>query len=92
MGRPSESTNHKSASQLDSDRLRAFYHMLSAEGLVWMATRVHQSAYRMHNRARGDKCKDGKWRGWQDGCDLLWQSSKTLGCVRRRDQNQCGHI
>lgn len=92
MGGPSESTNHKGAPQLDSDRLRAFHHVLSAEGLVRMATRVHQFAYRVHNRTRGDKRKDGKWRGWQDGCDLLWQSSKTLGCVRRRDQDQRGHV
>lgn len=92
MGGSSESADHKSASQLDSDRLRSFHHVLSTEGLVRMATRVHQSAYRMHNRTRGDKCKDGKWCRRQDGCDLLWQSSETLGCIRGRNQDQRGHV
>lgn len=92
MGGPTESADHKGAPQLDSDRLRTFHHVLPAEGLVWMATRVHQSAYRVHNRTRGDKRKNGKWRGRQDGCDLLWKSSKTLGCVRGRDQDQRGHV
>lgn len=92
MGGSSESADYKGAPQLDSDRLRTFHHVLPAEGLVRMATRVHQFAYRVHNRTRGDKCKNGKWRGRQDGCNLLWQSSKTLGCVRGRNQNQCGHV
>lgn len=67
LGGSFKSTDHKSASQLDSYRLRAFYHVLSAERLVRMATRVYQSAYRVHNRARGDKRKDGKWSGRQNG-------------------------
>lgn len=92
MGGSSESTDYKGTPQLDSDRLRTFHHVLPTEGLVRMATRVHESAYRMHNRTRGDKCKDGKWCRRQDGCDLLWQSSKTLGCIRRRDQDQRGHV
>lgn len=92
MGGPSESTNYKGAPQLDSDCLRTFHHVLPAEGLVRMATCVHQSAYRVHNRARSDKCKDGKWCGQQNGRNLLWQSSKTLGCVRRRNQDQRRHV
>lgn len=92
MGGPFKSTDHKGTSQLDSDRLRAFHYVLSAEGLVRVATCVHQSAYRVYNRARRDKCKNGKWCRRQDGCNLLWQSSKTLGCVRGRNQNQRGHI
>lgn len=92
LGGSFESANHKSASQLDSNRLRALHHVLSSKGLVRMATRVYQSAYRVHNRARGDKREDGKWRGRQDGRHFLWQSSKTLGCVRGRDQDQRRHI
>lgn len=92
LGGSFESANHKSASQLDSDRLRALYHVLSAKGLVRMATCVHQFAYRVHNRARSHKRENGKWRRRQDGSHLLWQSSKTLGCIRGRNQDQCRHI
>lgn len=92
LGGSFKSTDHKSASQLDSYRLRTLYHVLSIKRLVRMATRVYQSAYRVHNRARGDKRKDGKWCGRQDGRYLLWQSSKTLGCIRGRNQDQRRHI
>lgn len=92
MGGSSESTDHKSSSQLDSDRLCSFHYLLSTEGLVRMATRIHQSTYRVYNRTRGDKCKNGKWRRRQDGCDFLRQSSKTLGCIRGRDQDQRRYV
>lgn len=92
LGGPFESTDYKSASQLDSYRLRALHYMLSAKRFIWMATCVYQSAYRVHNRARGDKREDGKWRGRQNGRHLLWQSSKTLGRIRGRNQDQRRHI
>lgn len=92
MGRSSESTDYKGTSQLDSYCLCPFYYMLSTKRFVRMATCIYQSAYRMYYRARGDKRKNGKWRGRQDGCNLLWQSSKTLGCVRGRNQDQRGHV
>lgn len=92
LGGSFESADHKGASQLDSNRLCALYHVLSAKGLVRMATRVYQSAYRVYNRTRGDKREDGKRRGRQDGSHLLWQSSKTLGCIRGRNQDQRRHI
>lgn len=92
LGRPFESTDHKSASQLDSYRLRTLHHVLSTKRLVRMATCIYQSAYRVHNRTRGDKREDGKRRGRQDGRDLLWQSSTTLGCIRGRNQDQCRYI
>lgn len=92
LGGSFKSTDHKSTSQLDSYRLRALHHVLSTKRFVWMATRVYQSACRVHNRTCGDKRKNGKWCGRQNGRYLLWQSSKTLGCIRRRNQDQCRHI
>lgn len=63
VGGSAKSANHKGASQLDRDRVRALHNVLPAERFVWMATGIHQSAHRMHDRTGCDKRKDGKRRG-----------------------------
>lgn len=91
LGRPPEGANNQGSSQLDCNSLCSLYHVLPSEGLVGMATRIHESAHRVGDREGGDKRQNGHHR-WQNGRHILWQSSETVERLRVWNKIEHRHI